>query len=209
MPETTSPRQQYTGILLIPPATAVAKRTIDICGALIGLAVTLLLTPFITTAIRLDSPGPILFRQPRAGLEGRPFIAYKFRSMSHNPQTATTKIIAKNRHDPRITRIGRFLRRWSLDELPQFWNMLKGEISLVGPRPEDIHIVAQYNEQQRQCLLVKPGLTGPMQIAGRGNLSTEQRLQLDLTYIGHITLRGDLLIILRTIPAVIRGTGAY
>jgi lipopolysaccharide/colanic/teichoic acid biosynthesis glycosyltransferase len=111
-------------------------------------------------------------------------------------------------NDPRVTRVGRFLRRWSLDELPQFWNVLKGEMSLVGPRPEESRLVAIYNDWQRRRLSVKPGLTGPMQVQGRGDLSLETRVRLEVAYIESYSLRQDMAILLQTLPAVLRGNGA-
>jgi len=115
----------------------------------------------------------------------------------------------KLQSDPRVTRAGRFLRRWSLDEVPQLFNVLAGEMSLVGPRPEQIEVVTRYTDDQRRRLAVKPGMTGPMQVSGRGNLPFEERLALELTYIGRYSLRRDLSILLWTIPAVVRGDGAY
>jgi lipopolysaccharide/colanic/teichoic acid biosynthesis glycosyltransferase len=111
--------------------------------------------------------------------------------------------------DPRVTRVGRFLRRWSLDEMPQFWNILKGEMSLVGPRPEELWLVAKYNDAQRHRLVVKPGLTGPMQIGGRGMLDMDERLALEVAYINQYSLWRDLAILLKTIPAVLSGRGAF
>ena len=110
--------------------------------------------------------------------------------------------------DPRTTHVGCHLRRWSLDELPQFWNVLKGEMSLVGPRPEELRIVEQYNDYQRQRLMVKPGLTGPMQVNGRGELDFDQRLQLELNYLRNYTLLEDFKIIFKTFPTVFSGEGA-
>ena len=108
-----------------------------------------------------------------------------------------------------MTRVGRFLRRWSIDEIPQFWNVILGEMSIVGPRPEEEWVVAQYNDYQRQRLLAKPGMTGPMQIHGRGNLDFDTRLNLELDYISNHTLWLDMMIILKTIPVVIKGQGAF
>jgi len=112
-------------------------------------------------------------------------------------------------HDPRVTRVGRFLRRWSLDELPQFFNVLAGDMSLVGPRPEELAVVARYTDDQRRRLAVKPGMTGPMQVNGRGDLSFDERLRLELDYIDRYSVVRDLGILLRTLPAVIGGKGAY
>ena len=113
----------------------------------------------------------------------------------------------KIQNDPRVTRVGRFLRRWSLDELPQFWNVLKGDMSLVGPRPEELRIVEQYNDYQRQRLMVKPGMTGPMQVNGRGGLELDQRLQLEMNYLRNYTILEDFKIILATFFAVFSGEG--
>ena len=108
-----------------------------------------------------------------------------------------------------MTRLGRFLRRWSLDELPQFWNVLRGEMSLVGPRPEELEVVADYSDWHRARLAVKPGLTGPMQVNGRGDLSLDERVRLEIDYIEHYSIWKDCQILLKTLPAVIRGDGAY
>jgi lipopolysaccharide/colanic/teichoic acid biosynthesis glycosyltransferase len=112
-------------------------------------------------------------------------------------------------NDPRVTRVGQFVRRWSLDEIPQFWNIIKGEMSLVGPRPEEMWVVAQYNDAQRRRLVVKPGLTGPMQISGRGELDMDERLALELDYINHYSIWKDIIILLETVPAVFSGRGAF
>ncbi len=185
------------------------KRGLDVAGGLAGMMVTLLAAPFIALAIKLDSPGPVIFRQERVGEEGRSFTLYKFRSMFDGspPLPAETRP-PKPLDDPRLTRSGRFLRRWSLDELPQFWNVLKGEMSLVGPRPEETCYVAQYNDYQRRRLAVKPGLTGPMQVHGRGDLSLDERVRLDLDYIENYSLGLDLALLLQTVPTVLRGQGA-
>ena len=115
----------------------------------------------------------------------------------------------KDPDDPRITRVGRLLRRWSIDELPQFINVLRGDMSLVGPRPEEKWIVEMYSDVYRKRLVVKPGITGPMQIAGRGGLSAEERVELDLDYVQNYSLRKDIMILLKTIPAIISGDGAF
>jgi lipopolysaccharide/colanic/teichoic acid biosynthesis glycosyltransferase/glycosyltransferase involved in cell wall biosynthesis len=188
----------------------VAKRTIDITGSAVGLALTGLVLPFIALAIKLDSSGPIIFKQERVGEEGRPFTLYKFRSMiDHAPLLPPdSDLPPKSLDDPRLTHVGRFLRRWSLDELPQFWNVLKGEMSLVGPRPEETCYVALYDDWQRRRLAVKPGMTGPMQVNGRADLPLDARVQLELDYIQHYSLSRDLSLLLRTIPSVLKGRGA-
>jgi lipopolysaccharide/colanic/teichoic acid biosynthesis glycosyltransferase len=123
------------------------------------------------------------------------------------PQSQLKGPAFKIPNDPRITRVGRHLRRWSLDEIPQFWNVLKGEMSLVGPRPEELKIVELYNDYQRQRLMVKPGMTGPMQVSGRGGLEFDKRLQLELNYLRNYSLIEDFRIILKTFSAVISGEG--
>ena len=148
----------------------------------------------------------------------QPFRMYKLRTMVAGAETMFDTVAAANPlkgpavklpRDPRVTRVGRWLRRWSIDELPQLWNVLRGEMSLVGPRPEEPRIVAQYNDWHRQRLAVKPGLTGPMQVNGRGHLSLDERVQLEIDYIEHYALWRDVEILVRSIPAVITGRGAY
>lgn len=194
-----------------------AKRTLDLVGALVGLAAFLLLTPFIALAIKLTSPGPVLFKQERIGQGGKPFTIYKFRSMRQNAEAELNQLIDLEKlsepvfklpDDPRVTPVGRVLRRWSLDELPQFWNVLKGEMSLIGPRPEEARIVALYTDWHRRRLSVKPGISGPMQVNGRGDLSLDARVRLELEYIDNYSIWRDLAYILKTIPAVLSGKGA-
>lgn len=193
------------------------KRGVDIMGALMGLSLTAILGPLIALAIKVDSPGPVVFAQERIGQGGRPFTLYKFRSMHRHAEAQLEQLVNvhgltepafKLNDDPRITRVGRYLRRWSLDELPQFWNVLKGEMSLVGPRPEESRIVALYEDWHRRRLSVKPGLSGPMQINGRGDLSFTERIDLELDYIDHYSLWRDLKIIARTLPSWLTGKGA-
>lgn len=193
------------------------KRTVDIAGGLAGLCATLVAGIIIAPAIIMDSKGPILYKQERIGEEGKPFILLKFRSMLNEPETKLALLLkdadmdparVKAEDDPRLTRVGRFLRRWSLDELPQFWNVLRGEMSLVGPRPEETRYVALYNDWQRRRLSVKPGMTGPMQVSGRADLSLDDRVELELNYIENHSFVRDLSLLLDTIPAVIRGEGA-
>jgi lipopolysaccharide/colanic/teichoic acid biosynthesis glycosyltransferase/GT2 family glycosyltransferase len=193
------------------------KRVVDIAGSLAGLLLALLVGPWLALAIKIDSPGPIFFYQERVGQRGRPFTLIKFRSMTANAEAELANLLDMSQlgepvfkldNDPRVTRVGRFLRRWSLDELPQFWNVLKGEMSLVGPRPEESRLVAIYNDWQRRRLSVKPGLTGPMQVQGRGDLSLETRVRLEVAYIESYSLRQDMAILLQTLPAVLRGNGA-
>ena len=208
-----SDRQENT----IGGVNYLAKRTLDIGGSLLGLGLTLPIAPFIALAIRLDSEGPVIFRQERVGQDGRPFTLYKFRSMKVGAEADLEKLLNlddlsqpafKLRDDPRLTPVGRRLRRWSLDELPQFWNVLRGDMSLIGPRPEESWLVARYSDWHRRRLAVKPGITGPMQINGRGDLPLDERVRLELDYIEHYAIWRDLAILAKTIPAVIKGTGA-
>jgi lipopolysaccharide/colanic/teichoic acid biosynthesis glycosyltransferase len=238
-----------------------AKRILDL---VICIPILLLTLPFyllIMFAIYLDSPGPTIFRQVRAGKDGHPFVMYKFRSMHHtssaqvdpvyqrivdswmqgNPMShlaaldqvqgrrnkgslrlargstgakalsilsQDAQVPYKFKDDPRITRIGRFLRKTSLDELPQFLNVLRGEMSLVGPRPPILYEVEKYSERELARLSVMPGLTGLWQIKGRGRLNFKQSIDLDLEYVVHNSFWGDIVIILRTLPAVISVRGA-
>lgn len=193
-----------------------AKRGMDVAGAIVGLVFTAILWPCLALLIKLDSDGPVLFHQERVGAKGRPFRMVKFRTMvvgadEQLPALASTlglgEPVLKLDDDPRITGAGRFLRRWSLDELPQFWNVLKGEMSLVGPRPEEPRVVAHYTDRERR-LAMRPGITGPMQVSGRADLSPDDRARLELDYLQRYSLRRDLVILLRTIPVVLRGAGA-
>ena len=199
-------------------STLAIKRSLDILvsGTLLTLTAPLLMISAVL--IKLDSPGPVFFRQVRVGKEGRRFCMYKLRTMDADAEKQLDDLVDldaldepafKIRDDPRITRVGRVLRRSSLDEVPQFINVLLGQMSLVGPRPEEEAVVALYNERQRQRLSVKPGLTGPMQVAGRGSLNFEERLALERDYLDNMTISGDISILLRTPGAVIRGHGAF
>ena len=193
------------------------KRALDVVGALAGLLLTAVVAPVLALLIRLDSPGPIFFRQERVGQGGRLFTMLKFRTMDVGaaeqlPALAAALGLAepalKLADDPRLTDAGRFLRRWSLDELPQFWNVLAGDMSLVGPRPEEPRVVAYYSDRQRRRLAMRPGITGPMQIGGRADLSLDERTQLDLDYIDGYSLWRDVVILLHTIPVALHGKGA-
>ncbi len=204
---------------IIPGWKRLIKRGIDIAGALIGLALAVPLVAIAVVAIKLDSPGPIFFGQTRIGENGRRFRIYKLRSMVNDAERQLDSLLDlqqlaaepafKLADDPRVTRVGRILRRTSVDELPQFYNVLRGEMSLVGPRPEEERIVKLYSDLQRRRLAVKPGLTGPMQVSGRGSLTFSERLQLELEYIDHYSLRRDLAILLRTLPVIVQGKGAH
>ncbi|MFA6291539.1 MAG: exopolysaccharide biosynthesis polyprenyl glycosylphosphotransferase [Victivallales bacterium] len=181
----------------------------------------LLLPVFILTAlaILLDSRGPIFFTQTRVGRKGGLFTLYKFRSMTVNADALKSGMIADNsfqdsvtfkmKNDPRITRVGRFIRRFSIDELPQLFNVVKGEMSLVGPRPPVPEEVEKYSPDDRKRLLVKPGITCLWQISGRSELPFKQQVELDKQYINSQSILLDIKILLKTIPAVLTGRGAY
>jgi exopolysaccharide biosynthesis polyprenyl glycosylphosphotransferase len=195
-----------------------AKRAFDVVAS--GLAV-LLLSPILlgaAAAIRLDSPGPVFFRQRRVGRNGRPFTMLKFRSMyvdaearldSLRSQNEATGPVFKMRNDPRITAVGRFIRRTSIDELPQFFNVLTGEMSVVGPRPPVPAEVRLYKRWQRRRLSVKPGITCTWQVSGRSSIDFDQWMELDLEYIDHWSLWKDIQICFKTIPAVLGSRGAH
>jgi len=194
------------------------KRVFDVAVAGLGLLAIAPLFPIIAIAIKLDSRGPIFFSQVRAGLGGRPFRMYKFRTMRVDAEQLLDQVVQldeledpmfKLRDDPRVTRVGRILRRLSVDEVPQLFNVLVGEMSVVGPRPEQVEIVERYTPEDRFRLTVKPGVTGPMQIFGRGELTFSERLAVELEYVENPSLARDLRIVLHTVPAVLRGTGAF
>ena len=191
-------------------ATSPVKRFVDIVGAAIGLAIVGVAILPIAIAIKLDHPGPLFFGQTRYGYRGRPFRIWKFRSMvpdadarKHTVKNEAKGLIFKNESDPRITRVGRFLRRTSLDELPQFFNVLRGEMSLVGTRPPVLGEVAAYEPHHWQRLAVKPGMTGKWQTSGRSRIKDfEQIVAMDLAYQSEWSLWNDFKIILKTIAVV-------
>jgi lipopolysaccharide/colanic/teichoic acid biosynthesis glycosyltransferase len=193
------------------------KRMIDLVGALLGIMVTAILIPPIAIAMQLDSPGSIFYSQIRCGLKGKLFRIWKFRSMivgadrqKHLVENKAKGHIFKNDRDPRITRVGKFLRRTSLDELPQFWNVLKGEMSLVGTRPPTPDEVRRYEGHHYQRLNVKPGMTGEWQVKGRSQVKNfDDVVQLDIDYQRKWSPLYDLHLILKTIGVVIQGRGAY
>jgi exopolysaccharide biosynthesis polyprenyl glycosylphosphotransferase len=199
-------------------STVALKRVMDLA---IGGILLLLLLPLlvaIALLILLDSGRPVLFRQRRVGKDGVPFTVLKFRTMIQGAEEQLGELVDlekldepafKIADDPRITRVGRRLRRYSLDELPQFINVVRGDMSLVGPRPEEEAVVALYDERQRLRLAVKPGMTGPMQVYGRADLTFEERLAMERDYLDNVSVAGDLAILLRTPAAIVRGDGAY
>ncbi len=194
------------------------KRIMDICGAVIGLAITLILTPFITLAIKLDSKGPVFFAQTRVGKNGRYFKLYKFRSMYIDAEARKQELMAQNKmegpmfkveQDPRITKVGTILRKTSLDELPQFYNILIGNMSLVGTRPPTVDEFNQYDLYYRRRLSIKPGLTGLWQVSGRSDITDfKEVVKLDLEYIDNWSLTSDIRILLMTIWVVMMKKGA-
>jgi len=194
------------------------KRVFDIAACVMILPFFLPIMAIVAAAIRLDSKGGVLFHQTRVGQYGKRFTCYKFRSMRIDAEEIKARLMAQNeadgpvfkmKRDPRITRVGRFIRKSSLDELPQIFNVLLGDMSLVGPRPAIPSEVEQYTPYQSQRLAVIPGLTGLQQVSGRSDLDFEQWVEFDLQYIREKGLRKDIEILLRTIPAVISGKGAY
>lgn len=198
-------------------APLAAKRVFDLVVSAVALVFLLPLFLGIALAVKLDSPGPVFFRQRRMGLNGREFWMWKFRSMcdgaeAMQPALAQLNEVSgpafKSSQDPRVTRVGRWLRRTSLDEFPQFWNVVKGDMSVVGPRPPIPSEVSKYARWQRRRLSVKPGLTCTWQVSGRSEVDFDRWMELDLHYIDHWSLWHDLSIVLRTIPAVLLGRGA-
>lgn len=217
--------QQVAGLPLIHVTTptleggqGVAKRLFDVFVSGIMIVAASPLMALVAILVKLDSRGPVFFKQERVGIEGAHFGMLKFRSMvldaeqnlealsNHNEGNG---VLFKIRNDPRVTRVGRVLRKFSLDELPQLFNIFAGSMSLVGPRPPLPTEVEAYEHDVRRRLLVKPGLTGLWQVSGRSNLSWQDSVRLDLYYVENWSLAGDLIILLRTVRAVFRGTGAY
>ncbi|WP_080291095.1 sugar transferase [Oenococcus oeni] len=196
------------------------KRIFDILGGLIGLTISAIPISIFAVIIKKDG-GPAFYTQRRIGLHGKSFVMYKLRSMIPDADLKRIKLLDKNekhgglfkmKRDPRVTKIGRFLRSHSLDELPQFWNVLKGDMSLVGPRPPLHSEVEKYNEYQTQRLLVRPGMSGLWQISGRSNLDFEDMIALDLKYIDERSTWGDIKICFKTIAVIFKSgedVGAY
>lgn len=195
------------------------KRCMDVVGALVGLMMTVLLFPFIALAIRLESPGPLFFRQKRVGENGRIFICWKFRSMYLDAEMRKKELLHLNemngaifkiKDDPRITRVGKFLRKTSLDELPQFWNVLRGEMSLVGTRPPIPGEVTNYEDWHRKRICIKPGITGLWQVSGRNQIQDfDEVVRLDLEYIDRWNLWLDTKILFKTIWVVFMRSGSF
>lgn len=194
------------------------KRLLDLVVSAAACAVVALVTPVIALAIRLDSPGPVFFRQRRVGRDGREFTMLKFRSMTDTAEQELAELLPSNdgagplfklRSDPRVTRVGRFLRRYSLDELPQFFNVFRGDMSISGPRPPLPSEVRNYEGRVFRRLYIKPGITGLWQVSGRSDLSWEDSVALDLRYVENWSVTLDLMIMWRTVKVMIRPVGAY
>ncbi|MBA2298631.1 MAG: exopolysaccharide biosynthesis polyprenyl glycosylphosphotransferase [Actinobacteria bacterium] len=199
-------------------STLLLKRSLDLGISAVTLIALLPVFAIIALAIKLTSRGPVLFKQLRAGQHGRPFRVLKFRTMVRDaeqllgglvPFDLLTEPMFKLPNDPRVTRLGRLLRRWSLDELPQFINVLWGEMSLVGPRPEEVGLVERYTPDARVRLDVKPGLTGPMQVYGRGQLTFAERLAVERDYVENLSIGRDLRIMGMTLGVILGRRGAY
>lgn len=211
MPVLTAKLPQYT------TRTRVLKRIMDVVLSLVAIIITGIPMLIIAYKIHQEDKGPVIFSQKRIGILGKPFTMYKFRSMCTDAEELKDELAKENglenrfifkmKDDPRITKFGHFIRKTSLDELPQFFNVLKGDMSLVGPRPPLPEEVARYNTLYSSRLLVKPGITGPWQISGRSALSKEQSEFADVSYIQNWSFTGDIAILLKTVMAVVRGTG--
>lgn len=211
-------RKKYAWLLVIGSARAL-KRTVDIVGSGVGLIVLSPLMLFVMACIKLTDRGPILYVAPRVGKWGREFPFPKFRSMCLNADEIKDEILEQNDHadsvtfkmknDPRVTWIGRIIRKLSVDELPQLWCVLRGDMSLVGPRPPVPREVALYTLADRRRLDVKPGLTCFWQVEGRGDIPFDQQVDLDVEYIESQSFWTDVKILFKTVPAVLFGKGAY
>ncbi|MDM5187892.1 sugar transferase [Bacillus sp. DX4.1] len=197
----------------------IGKRCMDIIGALFGLILLAPLLVLVSIFIKLsDRKSSLIFKQERVGKEERIFYIYKFRTMVYDaeeqlqallPHNEVSGAMFKIKNDPRVTKFGRILRKTSIDELPQLWNVLKGEMSLVGPRPPLVREVKEYTEYEKQRLLVIPGCTGIWQISGRNQLSFQEMVELDLMYIQNRTIMYDIKIIIKTIRYLFKNNGAY
>ncbi len=195
-----------------------AKRLFDVVGAVILLIPAAIIMALLAFAIKREDPGPIIFKQVRLGLDGREFIMFKLRSMHQDAEDELPSLLDRSegnatlfkiKADPRVTRVGRFMRRHSFDELPQLINVLKGDMSLVGPRPPLPREAEQYGKWEDRRLLVRPGVSGLWQVSGRSDLSWEESVRLDLFYVENWSMTGDLLILWRTLRAIVKPEGAY
>lgn len=196
----------------------IMKRALDILGGLVGMVILLVATIFVAPAIKLESPGPVFFGQTRIGKNGRRFTFYKFRSMYQDAEQRKKELMAQNEvkglmfkmeHDPRITRVGRFIRKTSIDELPQFWNVLKGDMSLVGTRPPTVDEFERYEAKHKCRLSMTPGLTGMWQTSGRSDIKDfDEVVQLDMEYIDNWNILKDIKILFKTVAVVFFGKGS-
>lgn len=184
------------------------KRIIDLVLSVVGLIVLSPLFLIIAICIKLDSEGPVFFLQERAGFKGKPFMIYKFRSMVNNAVNMGAGYYT-GENDPRITRVGRFLRNTSLDEIPQLINIIKGEMSIIGPRPTLMYQVKEYDDFQKRRLLMKPGITGLAQVNGRNSLTWPERIKYDVKYVDNYSLWLDIKIFFKTIIVVFKKEGVY
>jgi lipopolysaccharide/colanic/teichoic acid biosynthesis glycosyltransferase len=184
------------------------KRIMDVGLAMVSLIIVAPLLLVSAVAIKLGSPGPVFFRLRVAGLGGEGFAQWKLRTMVNDAREGGDRFETSS-SDPRITRVGHFLRRWSVDELPQLWNVLRGEMSIVGPRPAFFEIASKYSAEQARRLTMRPGLTGLAQVQGRNLLTWAERVELDIFYVEHYSLRLDCEIMARTIPVLFRSEGVY
>jgi exopolysaccharide biosynthesis polyprenyl glycosylphosphotransferase len=197
----------------------VLKRAMDCIGAGVGLLLLSPLFAVIAIVIKLESEGPVLFSQTRIGKDGKEFRCWKFRSMFRDAEQRKQELLQQNemsggvtfkmKHDPRVTGVGRFIRKASIDELPQLWNVFNGDMSLVGPRPPVPQEVAQYSAHERQRLAVKPGITCIWQVSGRSDIPFNEQVLMDIEYIRSRSLWFDISLLLRTIPAVLLARGSY
>jgi exopolysaccharide biosynthesis polyprenyl glycosylphosphotransferase len=207
------------GLLSAHPWQLATKRAVDLVGSVLGLLVLLPLLLIAAVAVKVSSPGPVFYASERVGRDGRPFRMMKFRSMAHGAHDSRATHhhlnihdsgpVFKIRDDPRVTRVGRFLRRCSIDELPQLWNVLRGDMSLVGPRPPLPEEFLLYGAREQRRLEVKPGITCIWQVSGRSDLDFETWVDMDLAYIDTWSLRLDARLLGRTVAAVLTGRGAY
>jgi lipopolysaccharide/colanic/teichoic acid biosynthesis glycosyltransferase len=217
-----SPSDVTLDIRTIPPLRGLVKRLLDIAASTIFLVLTLPVMLIVAGFIRLDSPGPALYRQTRVGRGGRPFKLFKLRTMRKDSDAVLAEYLRQNpeqeeewrsyrklKEDPRVTRLGRFLRKYSLDELPQLFNVLRGNMSLVGPRPVVFEETRSFGEHGPIVFSMRPGLTGLWAVSGRNEVSYDERAQMESRYVQDWTLLLDFQIILRTVPAVLTGHGAY
>ena len=201
------------------PSNRLIKRALDLVISTLAIICSLILTIPVAIAIKATDGGPVFYKQKRIGLRGKPFEMLKFRSMVVNADELkkklaeetgqTDRFIFKMKNDPRITKVGHFIRRFSIDELPQFLNVFKGDMSVVGPRPPLPEEYARYNPVYATRMLVKPGITGPWQVSGRSDLSAEESEQLDVAYVQSWSITGDIMLMFRTVSAVLLQKGAY